>query len=136
MRDANQVVRVIGHTDTAGSDAIDNPLSVNRANALRDDHLAQHHRGPRQLRARGRQRPQGQLGGIRHDDPTPAARGRGGECVSYHGASDVSGLNAHRIGGEALGGEAPGNRTAPTDRVPGLQACKHRCRELLTGKAV
>jgi outer membrane protein OmpA-like peptidoglycan-associated protein len=34
--DANQVVRVIGHTDSTGSDAINNPLSVNRANAVRD----------------------------------------------------------------------------------------------------
>ena len=29
-------VRVIGHTDTTGSDAINNPLSVNRAAAVRD----------------------------------------------------------------------------------------------------
>jgi len=34
--DANQVVRVVGHTDNTGSDAINNPLSVNRANAVRD----------------------------------------------------------------------------------------------------
>ncbi|WP_029000278.1 OmpA family protein [Azohydromonas australica] len=34
--DASQVVRVVGHTDNTGSDAINNPLSVNRANAVRD----------------------------------------------------------------------------------------------------
>lgn len=34
--DANQVVRVVGHTDNTGSDAVNNPLSVNRANAVRD----------------------------------------------------------------------------------------------------
>lgn len=34
--DPSQVVRVVGHTDATGSDAINNPLSVNRANAVRD----------------------------------------------------------------------------------------------------
>jgi outer membrane protein OmpA-like peptidoglycan-associated protein len=34
--DANQTVRVIGYTDNTGSDAINNPLSVNRASAVRD----------------------------------------------------------------------------------------------------
>jgi outer membrane protein OmpA-like peptidoglycan-associated protein len=34
--DANQTVRVIGYTDNTGSDAINNPLSVNRAGAVRD----------------------------------------------------------------------------------------------------
>ena len=29
-------VRIVGHTDNAGSDAINNPLSVNRAAATRD----------------------------------------------------------------------------------------------------
>jgi outer membrane protein OmpA-like peptidoglycan-associated protein len=38
--DAHQVVRIIGHTDNTGSDAINNPLSVNRANAVRDYLLA------------------------------------------------------------------------------------------------
>ncbi|MDZ5457905.1 OmpA family protein [Azohydromonas lata] len=34
--DARQIVRIVGHTDNTGSDAINNPLSVNRANAVRD----------------------------------------------------------------------------------------------------
>ncbi|WP_174873755.1 OmpA family protein [Vogesella oryzae] len=34
-------VRIIGHTDNTGSDAINNPLSLNRANATRD-YLVQH----------------------------------------------------------------------------------------------
>lgn len=34
--DATQIVRVIGYTDSTGSDAINNPLSVNRASAVRD----------------------------------------------------------------------------------------------------
>jgi outer membrane protein OmpA-like peptidoglycan-associated protein len=29
-------VRIVGHTDNTGSDAINNPLSVNRASATRD----------------------------------------------------------------------------------------------------
>jgi outer membrane protein OmpA-like peptidoglycan-associated protein len=34
--DPNMLVTVIGHTDSTGSDAINNPLSVNRAAAVRD----------------------------------------------------------------------------------------------------
>ena len=34
--DPTMHVRVIGHTDSTGSDAINNPLSVERANATRD----------------------------------------------------------------------------------------------------
>jgi outer membrane protein OmpA-like peptidoglycan-associated protein len=34
--DPNMEVRVIGHTDSTGSDAINNPLSVRRAEAVRD----------------------------------------------------------------------------------------------------
>lgn len=34
--DATQLVRVVGHTDATGSDAINNPLSANRAAAVRD----------------------------------------------------------------------------------------------------
>jgi outer membrane protein OmpA-like peptidoglycan-associated protein len=34
--DANMVVQVVGHTDSTGSDAINNPLSVRRAEAVRD----------------------------------------------------------------------------------------------------
>lgn len=33
--DANQVVRVVGHTDNTGSDAINNPLSMDRAASTR-----------------------------------------------------------------------------------------------------
>jgi outer membrane protein OmpA-like peptidoglycan-associated protein len=34
--DPNMQVRVVGHTDSTGSDAINNPLSVRRAEAVRD----------------------------------------------------------------------------------------------------
>jgi outer membrane protein OmpA-like peptidoglycan-associated protein len=34
--DTNMAVRVVGHTDATGSDAINNPLSVRRAEAVRD----------------------------------------------------------------------------------------------------
>jgi outer membrane protein OmpA-like peptidoglycan-associated protein len=34
--DPNMLVTVVGHTDSTGSDAINNPLSVNRAAAVRD----------------------------------------------------------------------------------------------------
>jgi outer membrane protein OmpA-like peptidoglycan-associated protein len=34
--DPTMQVRVIGHTDSTGSDAINNPLSVRRAEAVRD----------------------------------------------------------------------------------------------------
>ena len=34
--DASMTVRVVGHTDTSGSDTINNPLSVRRAEAVRD----------------------------------------------------------------------------------------------------
>jgi outer membrane protein OmpA-like peptidoglycan-associated protein len=34
--DANMLVRVIGHTDSTGSDAINNPLSVDRAHSVRE----------------------------------------------------------------------------------------------------
>lgn len=34
--DANMEVRVVGHTDNTGSDAINNPLSMRRAEAVRD----------------------------------------------------------------------------------------------------
>jgi outer membrane protein OmpA-like peptidoglycan-associated protein len=34
--DPNMQVRVVGHTDATGSDAINNPLSVRRAEAVRD----------------------------------------------------------------------------------------------------
>ncbi|MBS7351377.1 MAG: OmpA family protein [Comamonas sp.] len=32
----NAVVHIVGHTDSTGSDAVNNPLSLNRANATRD----------------------------------------------------------------------------------------------------
>jgi outer membrane protein OmpA-like peptidoglycan-associated protein len=35
-QDPNMQVRVVGHTDATGSDAINNPLSVRRAEAVRD----------------------------------------------------------------------------------------------------
>jgi outer membrane protein OmpA-like peptidoglycan-associated protein len=34
--DAKQLVRIVGHTDSTGSDAINNPLSVDRAESVRD----------------------------------------------------------------------------------------------------
>ena len=34
--DANMRVRVVGHTDSTGSDAINNPLSLDRAHSVRD----------------------------------------------------------------------------------------------------
>ena len=34
--DAKQLVRIVGHTDSTGSDAINNPLSVERAESVRD----------------------------------------------------------------------------------------------------
>jgi outer membrane protein OmpA-like peptidoglycan-associated protein len=34
--DPNMLVTIVGHTDSTGSDAINNPLSVNRAAAVRD----------------------------------------------------------------------------------------------------
>ena len=35
-RNPGTLVRIVGHTDSTGSDAINNPLSVNRANATRE----------------------------------------------------------------------------------------------------
>jgi outer membrane protein OmpA-like peptidoglycan-associated protein len=32
----NTEVRIVGHTDSTGSDAVNNPLSVNRADSARD----------------------------------------------------------------------------------------------------
>ncbi len=34
--DAKQLVRIVGHTDSTGSDAVNNPLSVERAESVRD----------------------------------------------------------------------------------------------------
>jgi outer membrane protein OmpA-like peptidoglycan-associated protein len=34
--DASQRVRIVGHTDSSGSDAVNNPLSLDRAEAVRD----------------------------------------------------------------------------------------------------
>ena len=34
--DSTMLVRIIGHTDSTGSDAINNPLSLNRAQTVRD----------------------------------------------------------------------------------------------------
>lgn len=56
-------VRIVGHTDSTGSDAINNPLSVDRAQSVRD-YLAGRGvsptrvetEGPRRARAGGRQR--------------------------------------------------------------------------------
>ena len=56
-------VRIVGHTDSTGTDAINNPLSVDRAQSVRD-YLAGARRGahprrdrrPRRARAGGRQR--------------------------------------------------------------------------------
>ena len=36
MNNANAMVTIVGHTDNSGSDAINNPLSVNRAASTRD----------------------------------------------------------------------------------------------------
>ena len=35
MNNANAMVTIVGHTDNSGSDAINNPLSVNRAASTR-----------------------------------------------------------------------------------------------------
>ena len=34
--DPNMRVRIVGHTDSTGSDAINNPLSIDRAESVRD----------------------------------------------------------------------------------------------------
>lgn len=39
--DASQRVRIVGHTDSSGSDAVNNPLSLDRAEAVRDYLVAQ-----------------------------------------------------------------------------------------------
>ena len=36
VRNPNARVRIIGHTDSTGTDAINNPLSLNRAASVRD----------------------------------------------------------------------------------------------------
>ena len=88
-------VRIVGHTDSTGSDAINNPLSVDRAQSVRDylvgrgvARSARRDRGPRRARAGGRQRQRCRPGAepARRDLParagapprlTPRSAGRG-----------------------------------------------------------
>lgn len=49
----NTEIRIVGHTDTTGSDAINNPLSVNRAASARN-YLAQHGVDGRRIQIDGR----------------------------------------------------------------------------------
>ena len=51
--DPNMRVRIIGHTDSTGSDAVNNPLSVDRANSVRD-YLAARGVAPTRVETAGR----------------------------------------------------------------------------------
>jgi len=58
QRNPHTHVVIIGHTDSTGSDRINDPLSLNRANATRDYIFAQGVRGPRiQTQGRGSREP-------------------------------------------------------------------------------
>jgi len=50
---SNTAIRIIGHTDNTGSNAINNPLSVNRAASARD-YLASHGVNPSRIQIDGR----------------------------------------------------------------------------------
>ena len=52
-RNPAAAIRIIGYTDSAGTDAIDNPLSVNRAASTRD-YLASHGVDPNRIVIDGR----------------------------------------------------------------------------------
>ncbi len=51
--DPNMRVRIVGHTDSTGSDAVNNPLSVDRANSVRD-YLAARGVSPTRVETAGR----------------------------------------------------------------------------------
>ena len=51
--DPNMRVRIVGHTDNTGSDALNNPLSVDRANSVRD-YLAARGVSPTRVETAGR----------------------------------------------------------------------------------
>ena len=51
--DPNMHVRIVGHTDSTGSDAVNNPLSVDRANSVRD-YLAARGVSPTRVETAGR----------------------------------------------------------------------------------
>ena len=58
QRNPNTHVVIIGHTDSTGGDHINDPLSLNRANATRDYIFSQGARGPRiQTEGRGAREP-------------------------------------------------------------------------------
>ncbi|MEO8278982.1 MAG: OmpA family protein [Ideonella sp.] len=51
--DPNTRIDIVGHTDSTGSDAINNPLSVERAQSVRD-YLAGHGVSPQRIRTEGK----------------------------------------------------------------------------------
>ena len=51
--DANSRLTIIGHTDSTGSDAVNNPLSIERAQSVRD-YLAARGVSPQRVETAGR----------------------------------------------------------------------------------
>lgn len=68
MQNPSTLVSIIGHTDSSGSDAINNPLSVNRAASTRD-YLVQRGVSPQRIHIDGR----GETQPVASND-TPAGR--------------------------------------------------------------
>ena len=68
MQNPSTLVTIIGHTDSSGSDAINNPLSVNRAASTRD-YLVQRGVSPQRIHIDGR----GETQPVASND-TPAGR--------------------------------------------------------------
>ena len=87
--DPTMRVRVVGHTDSTGSDAINNPLSVDRAQSVRD-YLAgrgvaahpRRDRRPRCARAGGRQRQRCRPGAEPPRRDLPARAGAGSVLIA------------------------------------------------------